>query len=210
MTLAPADRASGPISGPPIRPAGRRRHVRQWPAACSSAAGSGASAGSPWSTFARSWMTVTQGGRKPPALPGDQRGDRRQCQTPVNCIYIQHAARQADITAQDLRANRTQHEAHASAGRDNQRSYAKIRPGQRCLDDTTAETSALRQALSNPLAGATERPFGCGKDGDSGWPRLAPERRISRWDRDRRSSRYATRVAEGERTERRLGIPIHG
>jgi hypothetical protein len=154
--------------------------VRQWPAACSSAAGSGASAGSPWSTFARSWMTVTQGGRKPPALPGDQRDDRRRCQTPVNSIYIQiqHAARQVGITAQDLRANRTQHEAHASAGRDNQRSYAKIRPGQRRLDDNTAETSALRQALSNPLAGATERPCGCGKDGDSGWPRLAPERRF--------------------------------
>jgi hypothetical protein len=79
-----------------------------------------------------------------------------------------------------VRANRTQDEAHASAGRDNQRSYAKIRPGQRRLDDTTAETSALRQALSDQLAGATEWPFGCGKDGDSGWSRLAPERRIYR------------------------------
>ena len=72
---------------------------------------------------------------------------------PVNCIYIQHAARQAGITAQDLRANPTQHEAHASAGHDNQRSYAKIRPGQLRLDDTTAETSALRQlsATSSPV-----------------------------------------------------------
>ena len=61
---------------------------------------------------------------------------------------------------------------------DNQRNYAKIRPGQRRLDDTTAKISDLRQALSDPLAGATEWPFGCGKDGDSGLPRLVPERRV--------------------------------
>lgn len=106
-------------------------------------------------------MIVTQGGRKPSnayLLSNDATGGVN----PVSCTNIQQAARQADIAAQDLRANRTQDEAHASGGHDNQPGYAKIRPGQRRMNDTTTETPALRQAGSDPLAGSTECPYLCG------------------------------------------------